>query len=77
MTQQSLFPIDLVDPAEVEPEDARIARLDAIDRFNERHLRDFWNRKRAVIEASGDTVRLKLLMEHDDREAQRMRGQAA
>jgi len=76
MSQLILFPIEVVDPAEVEAEDARLARLDAIDRYNEMMLRDFWNRKRSAILASGDKTRLKLLREHDDREAEKTKAAA-
>ncbi len=40
-----------------------------IEKYNADYLRDFWERRREAIEASGDPIRLKLLKEHDERAA--------
>lgn len=68
MSQQSLFPIEVVDPDEVEPEDKRLARIDAYDRWNADYLRDFYMRRAAAILSSGDVTRIRLLREWQARE---------
>lgn len=62
MSQISLFPIDQVDPAEVESEDHRIARMNARDIYNADLLRRMYTRKAAEILASGDVWRIRLYM---------------
>lgn len=76
MSQLILFPVELVDPSDVESEEQRLARMNVVDAWRESHLRRFWNARRAAILASGDPVRQRLLREHDEREAERMRGVA-
>lgn len=63
MTQLILFPVEIIDPAEVEPEDARLARLNAYDAWNAAYLRRFYRERAAAILASGDGVRIRLYRE--------------
>lgn len=48
------------------------AAHDARDRYNAAYLADFYDRKRADILASGDATRIRLLAEHDARQAKRI-----
>lgn len=60
MTQPALFPIDQVDPAEVEPEEHHIARMNAADVYNQSILSQSYARKAQEILASGNVTRIRL-----------------
>lgn len=60
MTQASLFPIDQVDPAEVEAPEHHIARQQAAADWNAVYLSNFYARKAAAILASGNLTRVNL-----------------
>lgn len=61
--QQSLFPIDPVDPAEAERPDDYAARLAAALAFNDAYLSIFYRIKLPEILASRDTVRIRLFLD--------------
>lgn len=58
--QHSLIEIDQFDPAEIEPEDKRIARVNAADAWNTAYLARFNQRRAAAILSSGDATRIRL-----------------
>jgi hypothetical protein len=60
MNQQSLFPIEVVDPDETESEAHAIARREAYDVYTAALLHRTYTRKAAEILASGDVYRIRL-----------------
>lgn len=64
MNQLILFPIERVDPVEVETDTARVRRIQAYDAWQAAYLRDFYARRGRVILASGDLTRVNLYFEH-------------
>lgn len=68
MTRLILFSIESVDPAEVESEEKRLARLNAYDAWQRDFMRRFYAERAASIRASGDPVRIRLLVAYEQRE---------
>lgn len=52
-------------------DDDALRRQREIDAYNTDYLRRFWNERREAIMQSGNPVRIRLLNEHDEKEAKR------
>lgn len=63
MNQQSFFPIEPVDPAEVERPDDHAARLAAALAFNDDYLRRFYRIRLPEILSSNDVTRIQLFLD--------------
>lgn len=63
MNQQSLFPIDPVDPEEAESPDHHAARLAAALAFNDAYLRGYYRTHLPGIIGSQDTIRIRLFLD--------------
>lgn len=71
MSQPLLFAVEIVDPDEVESEEKRLARMNAYDVWTAAFYRRFYTERAASIRASGDGVRIRLLVAYEQRQRER------